>query len=107
MRIVLTGAAGFLGSHLSRRFLDDGYEVLGVDNLVTGSRDNVAWLQESEGFSFREHDVSTPLFVSGPVDGVAAEPRYLDIYEACLAAYKRGELTARDFDHVLAKYGKQ
>ena len=63
MRIVLTGAAGFLGSHLARRFLDEGYEVLGVDNFVTGSLDNVAWLQEADGFAFREHDVSTPLFV--------------------------------------------
>jgi len=70
MRIVLTGAAGFLGSHLSAHFLNEGHQVIGVDNLITGSRDNLAWLQGFEGFSFREHDVSVPLFISGPVDGV-------------------------------------
>jgi len=95
MRIVLTGAAGFLGSHLARRFLDEGYEVLGVDNFVTGSRENVAWLQEADGFSFREHDVSTPLFVGGALDGVlhfasAASP--VDYLELPIQTLKVGSL---------------
>ncbi len=95
MRIVLTGAAGFLGSHLSARFLDDGHEVVGVDNLVTGSRDNLAWLQEREGFSFRHHDVSTPLFVQGPVDGVlhfASPASPVDYLELPIQTLKVGSL---------------
>ena len=90
MRIVLTGAAGFLGSHLAERFLREGYEVVGVDNLITGSRSNLALLQElgAEGpgrFFFRHHDVSLPLFISGTVDGVlhfaspASPVDYLDL----------------------------
>ena len=95
MRIVLTGAAGFLGSHLAHRLLRSGNEVLGVDNLVTGSRENVAWLQEEEGFSFREHDVSTPLFLEGAVDGVlhfasAASP--VDYLELPIQTLKVGSL---------------
>jgi dTDP-glucose 4,6-dehydratase len=95
MRIVLTGAAGFLGSHLSRRFLDEGYEVVGVDNFVTGSHENVASLQETPGFTFHEHDVSTPLFVTGPVDGVlhfasAASP--VDYLELPIQTLKVGSL---------------
>lgn len=95
MRIVLTGAAGFLGSHLAHRFLSEGHEVLGVDNLITGSRENVAWLQETGGFTFREHDVSIPLFVSGPVDGVlhfasAASP--VDYLELPIQTLKVGSL---------------
>jgi dTDP-glucose 4,6-dehydratase len=90
MRIVLTGVAGFLGSHVAERFLREGYEVLGVDNLITGSRSNLALLQElgAEGpgrFFFRDHDVSLPLFISGNVDGVlhfaspASPVDYLDL----------------------------
>ncbi|MEX0935954.1 MAG: UDP-glucuronic acid decarboxylase family protein [Gemmatimonadota bacterium] len=95
MRIVLTGAAGFLGSHLAHRFLEDGHEVLGVDNLVTGSGDNVTWLQEWDGFAFRLHDVSIPLFVKGPVDGVlhfasAASP--VDYLELPIQTLKVGSL---------------
>ena len=95
MRIVLTGAAGFLGSHLAHRLLRSGNEVLGVDNLVTGSRENVAWLQEEEGFSLREHDVSTPLLLDGAVDGVlhfasAASP--VDYLELPIQTLKVGSL---------------
>ena len=94
-RIVLTGAAGFLGSHLAKRLLREGNEVLGVDNFVTGSRENVAWLQEESEFSFREHDVSAPLFVRGPVDGVfhfasAASP--VDYLELPIQTLKVGSL---------------
>ena len=49
-RILITGAAGFLGSHLADRFPLEGYEVIGVDNFITGSRRNIADLQEKEGF---------------------------------------------------------
>ena len=94
-RIVLTGAAGFLGSHLAKRLLREGNEVLGIDNFATGSRENVAWLKEESEFSFREHDVSAPLFVRGPVDGVfhfasAASP--VDYLELPIQTLKVGSL---------------
>ncbi len=95
MRIVLTGAAGFLGSHLASRLVRDGHEVLGVDNLATGSLENVTWLQEEPGFRFLEHDVSTPLFLDGAVDGVlhfasAASP--VDYLELPIQTLKVGSL---------------
>lgn len=70
MRLVITGGAGFVGSHLVDRFISDGAEVLAVDNLITGRRRNVAHLEDSPAFSFLEHDVSEPLFVDGPVDAI-------------------------------------
>ncbi len=95
MRIVLTGAAGFLGSHLAHRLLDDGHEVIGVDNLITGSRENLAELQERDAFSFRLHDVSTPLFVAGRVDGVfhfASPASPVDYLELPIQTLKVGSL---------------
>lgn len=70
MRILITGAAGFLGSHLVDRFLADGCEVIGVDNLVTGSRNNLEHLEREPRFELIEHDISTPLVVEPKVDGV-------------------------------------
>ena len=70
MRILITGAAGFLGSHLVDRFLADGCEVVGVDNFVTGSRDNLEHLEREPRFDLVEHDISRPLFVEPKVDGV-------------------------------------
>ena len=67
MRILITGAAGFLGSHLTDRFLADGYHVIGMDNLITGSLDNIAHLEERDDFRFREHDVTIPFEIDGDV----------------------------------------
>jgi len=69
-RALVSGAAGFVGSHLCDRLLDRGYEVLGVDNFVTGSRDNIRHLLSNERFRLLEHDVSVPLQVGGPLDYV-------------------------------------
>lgn len=63
MRILVTGAAGFLGSHLSEFLLAEGHEVLGVDNFYTGSRDNIRPLLQHDQFEFMRHDVTMPLFV--------------------------------------------
>ncbi len=70
MRVLITGAAGFLGSHLTDRFLHDGHEVVGMDNFLTGSSDNLAHLAGDRAFRFVRHDVSQFIFVDGPLDGV-------------------------------------
>jgi dTDP-glucose 4,6-dehydratase len=70
MRILITGAAGFLGSHLSEHLLANGHEVVGMDNFITGSPDNLAHLSNNPRFSFIRHDVSSFIFVPGEVDAV-------------------------------------
>jgi dTDP-glucose 4,6-dehydratase len=70
MRILITGAAGFLGSHLCERLLKDGNEVVGMDNFITGSPENIAHLSGNPKFSFIRHDVSDFIFVPGKVDAV-------------------------------------
>ena len=70
MRILITGAAGFLGSHLSDRLLADGHEVIGLDNFITGNPNNLAHLMGNEHFSFQRHDVSNFIFVRSRVDAV-------------------------------------
>ncbi len=69
-RLVVTGGAGFLGSHLCRALLEAGDEVVAIDNLLTGSMDNVSELFAHERFTFLHHDVSDFVHVSGPVDAV-------------------------------------
>jgi dTDP-glucose 4,6-dehydratase len=70
MRILLTGAAGFIGSHLCDRLLAEGHEVIGMDNFVTGSRANVTHLSGNSRFQLVEHDVSKHIALPGKVDAV-------------------------------------
>ena len=70
MRILITGAAGFLGSHLCDFFLEKGHEVIGMDNFITGHAENLAHLSGNPNFSFISHDVSSFIFVPGHVDAV-------------------------------------
>ncbi len=70
MRILITGVAGFLGSHLGDRLLSEGHEVVGLDNFITGSRDNIAHLMGNEKFTFFKHDISNYIFVPGKIDAV-------------------------------------
>ncbi len=70
MRVLITGAAGFLGSHIAERFLKEGYEVLGLDNFITGSRSNTEILEGYSGFTLIEHDISESIFLDGDLDGV-------------------------------------
>ena len=70
MRVLITGAAGFLGSHLSERFLAEGYEVVGLDNFITSSPDNISHLLSDDRFSFVQHDVTEFIYVAGELDGV-------------------------------------
>ncbi len=84
MRILVTGAAGFLGSHLADRLLADGHTVVGMDNYITGRPENLAHLARNPKFSFVEQDVTLALPVTGPLEGILhfaspASPRdYLD-----------------------------
>ena len=70
MRILITGGAGFLGSHLSDRFLAEGYDVVGMDNFITGSVANIAHLTSNPRYSFVEHDVSKFIALDGALDGI-------------------------------------
>ncbi len=67
-RILITGAAGFLGSHLCDRFINDGYHVIGMDNLITGRLKNIEHLFKLENFEFYNHDVSKFIHVPGSLD---------------------------------------
>ena len=70
MRILVTGGAGFVGSHLCDRLLSDGHDVIAMDNLVTGSTDNIAHLAGNRRFKFIFHDVTEYIYVPGALDAV-------------------------------------
>jgi dTDP-glucose 4,6-dehydratase len=70
LRIVISGAAGFIGSHLCDRLLADGHSVVAFDNFITGNRRNVAHLSGNPRFEFQEQDITEPCAVEGPVDVV-------------------------------------
>ncbi|MDX1415819.1 MAG: UDP-glucuronic acid decarboxylase family protein [Candidatus Promineifilaceae bacterium] len=70
MRILITGAAGFLGSHITDRLIVEGHTVIGMDNLITGNMDNIAHLIGHERFEFIKHDVSRYIYVAGRIDAV-------------------------------------
>jgi dTDP-glucose 4,6-dehydratase len=70
MRTVITGGAGFIGSHLCERFLAEGHEVICVDNYITGSPVNIEPLRANDRFTFIRHDISHPLELDGPVDNI-------------------------------------
>ena len=70
MRILITGAAGFLGSHLCDRLLSEGHDIVGMDNFITGRSENLAHLAGHERFHFIRHDVSNFIFVPGKLDAV-------------------------------------
>lgn len=70
MRTLITGGAGFVGSHLCERFLAEGHDVICVDNFITGDPVNIAHLRGNEHFTFLKHDISQPIEVPGPVDNI-------------------------------------
>jgi dTDP-glucose 4,6-dehydratase len=93
-RVVITGAAGFIGSHLSEALLDRGYSVIGIDNLLTGSTANIAHLQNRD-FLFIKHDVTNYIYVEGPVDAVlhwASPASPIDYLELPIPTLKVGAL---------------
>ncbi len=85
MRILLTGAAGFLGSHLAERLLLEGHQVVGVDDYSSGQKRNLAFLQKFPAFTFVQADASKPLSLEGSLDWImhfaspASPPRYLEL----------------------------
>src|SRR5512139_813081 len=70
MRVLITGGAGFLGSHLCDRFLAEGHTVIAMDNLITGSTRNIEHLAGHEHFLFIKHNVTHYIYIEGPVDAV-------------------------------------
>ena len=107
MRVIVTGAAGFLGSHLTDRLLAEGHSVLGVDNLCTGTLANLAHLSSEPRFQFEERDICVP-FDSGPVDYVfnfaspASPPDYLRLPIETLRVGSDGVQNALE---IAARYG--
>jgi dTDP-glucose 4,6-dehydratase len=94
-RIVVTGGAGFLGSHIGESLIGRGDEVVAIDNLLTGSVDNIAHLFGEKGFVFVEHDVTNFVHVSGPVDAVmhfASPASPVDYLEHPIKTLKVGSL---------------
>jgi dTDP-glucose 4,6-dehydratase len=93
-RIVITGAAGFIGSHLAETLLDRGYAVVGIDNLLTGDTENIAHLANRD-FTFIKHDVTNYIYVDGPVHFVlhwASPASPIDYLELPIPTLKVGAL---------------
>src|SRR5512132_1188876 len=93
-RVVITGAAGFIGSHLAETLLDRDYTVIGIDNLLTGSTANIAQLVNRD-FTFIKHDVTNYIYVEGPVDAVlhwASPASPIDYLELPIPTLKVGAL---------------
>jgi dTDP-glucose 4,6-dehydratase len=95
MRVLITGGAGFIGSHLCDLLLAHGHEVIAMDNLITGSLRNIAHLQGESTFSFVNHDVTLPIYLDGPVDAVihlASLPSPVDYLNLPIKTLKVGAL---------------
>jgi len=95
VRVLITGVAGFLGSHLADRFLADGHSVVGLDNFITGNPDNFAHLTGDSRFEFVHHNISTYTFIAGPLDGIlhfASPASPVDYLEHPIATLKVGAL---------------
>ncbi len=95
MRILVTGGAGFLGSHLCDRLLGEGHEVIAMDNLLTGNLRNIAHLQEEKRFRFVRHNVTQFIYVDGPLDAVlhfASPASPIDYLELPIQTLKVGSL---------------
>lgn len=95
MRVLITGGAGFLGSHLCDRFLAEGHTVIAMDNLITGSTDNIAHLAGNPNFTYIKHDVTNYIFVEGALDAIlhfASPASPIDYLELPIQTLKVGAL---------------
>jgi dTDP-glucose 4,6-dehydratase len=110
MRILITGGAGFLGSHLCDRFLSEGHSVIAMDNLITGSVRNIEHLAGHERFRFIKQDVTEYLYVDGPLDAVlhlASPASPVDYLEFPIQTLKVGALgTHKTLGLALSKRAK-
>ncbi len=94
-RTLVTGGAGFLGSHLCERLLSEGHHVVCLDNFLTGHRRNVAHLMNEEAFTFVEHDITKPFFTDSPIDNIlhfASPASPIDYLELPIQTLKVGSL---------------
>jgi dTDP-glucose 4,6-dehydratase len=107
MRLLITGGAGFIGSHLCDRFLAEGHQVIAMDNLSTSTVDNIAHLAGRDGFSFIKHDVTNYIYVEGHLDTIlhlASLPSPVDYLEKPIPTLKVGALgTHKALGLALAK----
>jgi len=95
MRILVTGGAGFLGSHLCDRLLAEGHDVVAMDNLITGSTDNIAHLLGNRHFQFVHHDVTNYIYLKGSLDAIlhfASPASPIDYLELPIQTLKVGSL---------------
>ncbi len=94
-RVLITGGSGFLGSHLCDKYIHEGYHVICMDNLLTGSEDNVSHLFGNENFEFHKHDVTNYVYVKGDLDMVlhfASPASPIDYLEMPIQTLKVGSL---------------
>ena len=94
-RVLITGAAGFLGSHLCDKFINEGYEVIAMDNLLTGDMENIDHLMPLKQFSFHHNDVSKYVHVTGKVDYIlhfASPASPIDYLQMTIQTMKVGAL---------------
>jgi dTDP-glucose 4,6-dehydratase len=107
MRVLITGGAGFLGSHLCDRFLADGHQVIAMDNLITGTTRNIEHLTGRDDFLFVKHDVTNYIYLDGPLDAVlhfASPASPIDYLELPIQTLKVGALgTHKALGLTLAK----
>ena len=95
MRVLVTGGAGFLGSHLCEKLLHEGHTVIAMDNLITGSTDNIAHLAGNENFTFIKHNVTNYIYVKGELDAIlhfASPASPVDYLELPIQTLKVGSL---------------
>jgi dTDP-glucose 4,6-dehydratase len=95
MRVLITGGAGFIGSHLCERFLAEGHDVIAMDSLLTGNADNVAHLIDNDRFRFVKHDVTNYIYLAGPLDAIlhfASPASPIDYLELPIQTLKVGSL---------------
>src|SRR2546423_12858355 len=108
LRFIISGAAGFIGSHFCDRLVEEGHRVLGIDNLITGARPNIEHLSRNPLFEFRQWDVCRPFDEDGPIDGslhLASLASPVDYVKHPLETLEVGSAGTRNMLEVARKHG--